>query len=138
MSGFINHFRAKRVGRRQRGQSLLEFALTMPVLLVIVAGVLEVGNMLVTYNRVQLVAREASRFGAAGGGSQFIPEIVLDASTESLDTISDRMSVYVIRPVVEYSGGRSQWEGSGSTPPWGVTEDCVYGDDCSCGQISQR
>jgi hypothetical protein len=131
--GIINNRQAKRSQRRQkgRGQSLLEFALTMPVLLTIMAGVLEVGNLLVTYNRVQLAAREASRFGAAGGASEFVPEIVLDASTDSLDTSPDRMSVYVIRPVVEYSSGAFRWKDSGPGNPWGVPEDCVYGNDCS-------
>jgi hypothetical protein len=122
--------RVERSGRRgnSRGQSILEFALTMPVLLVIVAGVLEASNLLVTYNRVQLAAREASRFGAAGGSGGFVPEIVFQASQDSLFTDEDHMTVFVIRPVVREGGGIFYWE------DW--AEECVYGSDEGCDEGS--
>ena len=48
-----------------RGQSLVEFALVLPILLIVVSGVLEVGNVLTIYNRVQLRPRGCS---LCGGG----------------------------------------------------------------------
>ena len=51
--------------RRQRrprpGQALVEFALVLPVFLLIVFGVLDAGRLIVTYNTVSNAARNAAR-----------------------------------------------------------------------------
>ncbi|HEC23436.1 MAG TPA: pilus assembly protein [Chloroflexi bacterium] len=122
--------------RKERGQSLVEFSLTLPILLLIVAGVLEVSNLLVNYNRLQLAAREAARFGAAGGSDAFIPQIVQDAATQSLDTDPNRLTVWIIRPVVSVVSSNPldlAWQGADASNPWGVSEDCIYGNDCALG-----
>lgn len=138
-SFFQNRHRgAKQV---KRGQSLVEFALTLPVLLVILAGTVEVGNVLAVYNRVQTAAREGARFGAMGGDNIEVWNVVDQASKQSLVESDDRMMVWVIRPTLHIdSSGVWSWEGAGASPasPWGPesvpplpTIECVFPDDCT-------
>ncbi len=51
--------------RSQKAQTLVEFALVFPVLLVITYGIIEFGRMLFIYTEVTSAAREGSRYGAA-------------------------------------------------------------------------
>ena len=52
-----------------RAQGMVEFALTLPILLMLLLGIFEFGRMLWTYSAVISAAREAARYGAAGGPS---------------------------------------------------------------------
>ncbi len=129
----------RRIQAAQRGQSLAEFTLVLPILLLIVAGVLEVGNILTIYNRVQLAAREGARFGAAGGAD--ILSIIDQASRESLNLAEDQMTVWVVRPVIdtEHTGLDGQpwtWQDATLAKPWGVDEECIFGDLCDAGTQS--
>jgi len=101
-----------------QGQSLVEFALALPVLLLILAGVLEVGNILTQYNRVQQAAREGARFGAEGGTDPGVLAIVKQAASESLSTDAADMDVWVVRPVID----------TGCSPDW-CWEDWVGQED---------
>lgn len=49
------------------GQGLVEFALIIPLLLLLVFGVIEFGRLLFTYSMVSAASREAARYGAASG-----------------------------------------------------------------------
>jgi hypothetical protein len=51
----------------QRGQGLVEFALVLPLLLLLVWGVIEFGRILYIYTEVSNAAREAVRYGVARG-----------------------------------------------------------------------
>jgi len=62
--------RARGTKRRgERGQSLVELALTLPVLLLLLVGVVEVGNGLNTYMTVVDAARDGARLGSKGSAS---------------------------------------------------------------------
>ena len=52
---------------KQKGQGMVEFALILPVLLLLVLGVIEVGRLLFVYVAVTASSREAARYGAAVG-----------------------------------------------------------------------
>jgi len=52
--------------RRERGQGLLEMAVILPVLLILMLGVVEVGYALRNYLRVVNANREGARFAARG------------------------------------------------------------------------
>jgi hypothetical protein len=56
-------------GRGERGQSLVELAFTLPVLLLLLAGVVEVGNALNAYMSVVDAARDGARLGAKGAAT---------------------------------------------------------------------
>jgi hypothetical protein len=59
--------RARR--RSERGQSLVELAFTLPVLLILLIGVVEVGNSLNAYMTVVDAGRDAARLGSKGAVS---------------------------------------------------------------------
>jgi hypothetical protein len=130
MAEIISNRQQKRSQQRRRGQSLVEFALTMPVLLVIVAGVLEVGNLLTHYNRTVVAAREGARFGAAGGTDTGIRTVVEQAAEDSLRIDPDQMTVWAIRPVVDTGTSPWSWKNGDAGNPWGVDVNCIYGNSC--------
>jgi Flp pilus assembly protein TadG len=47
---------------------MVEFALTLPVLMLLMLGIIEFGRLLFTYSAVTTAAREAARYGSAAGG----------------------------------------------------------------------
>ncbi len=51
--------------RSARGQSLVEFALTLPILLLILVGVVDLGRVYYSYMTVINASREGARYGAA-------------------------------------------------------------------------
>lgn len=53
--------------RKTQGQGIVEFAIVLPVVLLIVFGVIELGFLLFTYSSVNSAAREAARYGIAIG-----------------------------------------------------------------------
>ncbi|MDD5467964.1 MAG: TadE/TadG family type IV pilus assembly protein [Anaerolineales bacterium] len=62
MHAFINKFL-----RREGAQGIVEFALIIPVLLMLLLGVIELGRLLFIYSVVFTSSREAARYGAAAG-----------------------------------------------------------------------
>ncbi len=67
-------FRRFRImNNRQKAQGMVEFALILPLLLLIVLGLIEVGRMIFMYSSVSLASREAARYGAAVGNSGGVP-----------------------------------------------------------------
>jgi uncharacterized repeat protein (TIGR01451 family) len=52
---------------RQNAQGMMEFALVMPLLLLVVYGLFEVGRLVFIYSNVISAAREAVRYGSATG-----------------------------------------------------------------------
>lgn len=53
--------------RKKRGQTLVEFAILLPILLLLLFGILEGGHLIFFYATTQMAAREASRYGATVG-----------------------------------------------------------------------
>lgn len=54
---------------RENAQSMVEFALVLPLLLLLMFGVIELGRMLVIYSSVGTASREAARYASAAGQS---------------------------------------------------------------------
>ena len=52
---------------RARAQTMVEFALVMPLLLLLIYGILEVGRLMFTYSTVITASREAVRYGSTTG-----------------------------------------------------------------------
>ena len=53
--------------KKNIGQGLVEFALTLPILLLLLFGVIEFGRMIFIFSSVTAAVREAVRFGSATG-----------------------------------------------------------------------
>ncbi len=57
----------KRNRRQEQGQTLVEFMLILPVLMLVVLGVIEFGRLFAIYTGIASATREASRYGASVG-----------------------------------------------------------------------
>jgi hypothetical protein len=90
--------------RRQRGQSLAEAAIFMPVLLLLVVGLVEVSQLVITQNRISTAARNAARFGAQGGEDAGIRNITLNTVTQTLDLTSGVWDIFVVRAQIGQDG----------------------------------
>jgi TadE-like protein len=55
--------RARRRGNSESGQDVVEFALILPVLVLLLLGIIEFGWLIFTYNTVAHAAREGARAG---------------------------------------------------------------------------
>jgi Flp pilus assembly protein TadG len=54
---------------RERGAALVEFAILMPLLLLLILGIIEFGWLFGQFNDVRHGAREGARFAAVNGGT---------------------------------------------------------------------
>jgi hypothetical protein len=57
----------KKIIRKIKGQGIVEFALVIPILLLLVFGIIEAGRLLFLYSAVLSSSREAARYGSAAG-----------------------------------------------------------------------
>jgi Flp pilus assembly protein TadG len=53
--------------RRENAQTMVEFALVFPIILLITYGIIEFGRLVFTYAMVNTAAREGARYGSASG-----------------------------------------------------------------------
>ena len=56
-----------RLPHHHKGQGLLEFALVLPLLLLLVYGIIELGRLIWIYSMTLTTSREAARYGSAAG-----------------------------------------------------------------------
>jgi hypothetical protein len=97
--------------QKQRGQSLVEVALFLPILIIIIAGVVEVSQLLLTQNRVDTASRAAARFGANGGEDEGMRRVVLGNVTQTLDLDEALWDVWVVRGQINEDGNAiTDWE----------------------------
>ena len=59
--------------KKENAQGLVEFALILPILLLVVVGVLEMGRLLFVYSSVTSASREGARYGSAVGQVNGVP-----------------------------------------------------------------
>ncbi len=52
--------------RREHGQDLVEYALVLPILLLLLLGIAQFGLVVFSYNTIGDAAREAARYGVIG------------------------------------------------------------------------
>ncbi|HEY8891448.1 MAG TPA: TadE/TadG family type IV pilus assembly protein [Clostridium sp.] len=62
--------------KNEKGQSLVEFAILLPVLLLLLMGILEFGLMLNSYLTINNSAREGARLGIVEGSNPEIYELI--------------------------------------------------------------
>ncbi|QQE79449.1 TadE/TadG family type IV pilus assembly protein [Alicyclobacillus sp. SO9] len=61
---------------REEGQSLIEFALVLPVLLLLLMGIVDFGRVLSAYLVVSQTARDAVRYASIGGSNAAVGQAV--------------------------------------------------------------
>ncbi len=89
---------------RESGQSIVELALFIPIFLIMIIGLLEVSQIVITQNRVTTASRNAARFGANGGEDDGMVLVALNTITQTLNTDEDRWDIWTVRGVVNPDG----------------------------------
>ena len=89
---------------KHTGQSLVEVALFLPILIILLAGIVELSQLVITQNRVSNAARAATRFGANGGEDEGIVIVALDTVTQTLDINPANWDIWTIRGQVNPAG----------------------------------
>lgn len=62
--------------KKQKGQSLVEFAIILPILLLILIGILEFGMILNSYLTIHSASREGARLAIVGGSDIEIETLI--------------------------------------------------------------
>lgn len=85
--------------RNEKGQSLVEFAILLPVLLLLIMGILEFGLILNSYLTINNSAREGARLGIVSGSNLEINNLITNISPNL-----DNRNLHVnIMPTIEGS-----------------------------------
>lgn len=124
----------RRLGRSTRGQSVVEFALLIPAIMVFVVSVIDFGKLFYTYQIITNAAREGARY-AALADAKITDAVVQQAIRKSLEPIADAGAIsFVGRPpagtcppltltpggfVLVYGCG---WNGTPASDPSAVVE----------------
>lgn len=106
----------------QRGQSLVEVALFFPIFILLLAGLVEVSQLLVTQNRVSSAARAATRFASNGGLDTGMVTTALNTVTQTLEMDDTVWDIWSIRATVDDSGAGFDSNNGGA---WTFTH--IYG-----------
>ncbi|MEN6391832.1 MAG: TadE family protein [Syntrophomonas sp.] len=97
---------------REEGQSLVEFAMVLPLLLLLLMGIVEFGRIISAYMIINNLAREGARFAAVGKTDSQITTLLFDESAtleqERLQvsfspTYLDRVKGEPLKVTVNYS-----------------------------------
>jgi Flp pilus assembly protein TadG len=63
----------RRLRKHQSGTTAVEFAVVLPLLLMLIFGIIEFGRAMVTYSTVVTASREAARYGSTVGATAGVP-----------------------------------------------------------------
>lgn len=88
----------------RRGQSLVELALFLPIFLIIIAGVVEVSQLVVTQNRITDAARAGNRYGSNGGLPPDMLTVIQGAVTDTLGWDESKWDVWIIYGTLDDAG----------------------------------
>ena len=88
----------------ERGQSLTEVALFLPIIMLIIVGLVEISNLIVVQSRAETAARIGARFGANGGEAQGIRIAALNSLTQTIDLDETLWDMWVFEGTVNISG----------------------------------
>jgi hypothetical protein len=70
LSGIFLMNANKRTPKKNKAQAMVEFALVLPILLLLLYGILEAGRLLFIYSTIVTASRQAVRYGSATGQGQ--------------------------------------------------------------------
>ena len=94
----------KKMLQKQSGQALVEFAVVIPIFLLIIIGIIGVGYMLVAEQVVTYAAREGARIGAQTNKNDQINGAI-EAAMKAFDNNYSRTTI-MISPAEETSPDR--------------------------------
>lgn len=111
-----------------RGQTLVEFALVLPILTLLLAGFWDLGRVVLAQDALNHAAREAARYAIVHGGSSLNPCPVGPAAP---DAVVPTASVTCPHPSPSKQSIYDEAEGSASIAGMDVTVEVCYGAGCS-------
>ncbi len=92
----------QRIRNRDKGASLVEFAILMPFLLLLVLGIVEFGFLLGESNEIKHATREGARYAAVSNpdrdGGGIGNSDVVDAVCDALDLNSKTFGITIVAP----------------------------------------
>lgn len=110
--------------KKQRGQSLVEVALFLPIMVILIAGVVEISQLVITQNRVSNAARTAARFGANGGEDEGIVLVALNSVTQTLKMDEGSWDMWTIHGKTTSDGnGFDEWSFNHT---FGISQTTLY------------
>jgi len=68
--------KARRFGMSRRAQSIIEFALVIPLLMLVILGIIAFGQLFSYRIRMDSAAREAARFGIVGRDDTYLLTVI--------------------------------------------------------------
>lgn len=67
---------------REKGQAMVEFALVLPILLILLLGIVEFGQIYYSYMVIQNASRDGARYGSVWATNTEINQIVYDKTNQ--------------------------------------------------------
>jgi TadE-like protein len=114
--------------RSTRGQSLVEFAIILPVFLLIVFGILDFGRVVWANSAVTNATREAARYAIVHGGS---PDNACPVGPPGPETVIPTSSADCPHPSPSKDSIREQAEHYAIAGGRPIVVSVCYGDGCS-------
>jgi hypothetical protein len=109
-------------GRRsESGQALLEFSLFLVLILVMIAGVVDVGGLLNDHVSIEYATRQAARTGAVLGNQPTADCAIISAVNATLSTVAN----VTVTQIMIYNAGADGL-------PQGMASETVYAGDPTC------
>ncbi len=124
--------------KKTKGQSLVELAISLPLFMMLIAGIVEVGNLLVQRQRITTAVDMGVRFGSRGGSDDGVYVSAYNVLTQTMPISDESLwDAYVVRGQVNAQGtgwvdGGPQFEhvfGLGRTELYTQTQ--LYSDTLS-------
>lgn len=93
--------------RGARAQALVEFSIALPVMIVMLVGIMEVGRMIITYALVNNASRDAVRYASAVGRSDASPNNYKYNDCAAIAAIARKSAYFVVltTPTITYDSG---------------------------------
>lgn len=98
---FISQNQKNPGGRRaRRGQAIVEFAIALPVLLMMLLGIIEVSRMLFMYASVVNSSRDAVRYASAYGKSDVSPNYLKYKYCAGIADVAKKSGFFLKNPII--------------------------------------
>ncbi len=100
--------------KRQEGQDLVEYAIALPIMLLFLMVVLDLGRVVYVYSALHNSVRDGARFGIINPTDAFGIETVVRAKAVGLDP--GELTVFVVQPDLQTIQVRATYQFTAVTP----------------------
>ena len=100
--------------KRQKGQDLVEYALALPIVMLFLMGILDLGRVVYVYSALHNSVRDGARFGIINPTDAFGIETVVRDRSVGLDPAE--LTVSVVQPDLQTIQVRATYQFTAVTP----------------------